>query len=226
MGGRGRGVIDLVLARAFVREHWKWVGAGVVAFIVMISVGYCHPDPEIPERDRRSIDSLTIMKPSFDSTQTARAKAETVFVQRSARGAAVAAQTHESADSLRSVAIALQARAEATGDTLSQWRATALAWRRTADSLDVETDTLRSARDAEKAARLEADARAASERSRRLAAEDLIPRLVADVKGAKGGFLTRLRDRIGVQVGYGVQASADGQIHHGPTISAGVKVWP
>lgn len=215
----------MTLVLAWLRAH-RGTAAAMMAIVVVLAIGLCRGrNTPLPPREQKTIDSLDVTRAPFDSAQLRRAKAETVYIARSAQEAHRGVVSLASADSLRTIANRLQARAEATGDTLSQWRGVAIARK-------LETDTLREAListthalDTQILARLTVDSSLAEEHRRRLAAETLIPRLVADVKGAKGGFFQRLKDRTGVSCGYGVTAAATG-FTHGPTCSVGIKVFP
>jgi hypothetical protein len=215
------------IALAWIRAHRGAAAVyGLVAIAIIIGFARGSPAPKIPAREQKSIDWLDMTRPGFLARTDTLYRTEVKYVQAGEHKAAVADSTHVNVDSLRQRALIAEAVAFASRDTSTQWRAAALAWHQTADSLTTETDTLRASRDDEKAARLQADARAALVRVRLDSSEDLNRRLAKDVKGARGGILRRLADRVGVSAGYGVQMANDGTIRHGPTVSLGVKFWP
>lgn len=216
----------MTLVLAWVRAHLAPV-AIAAALVVLLVFGICRGrKTPLPPREQKSKDSLEVTSAPFDSAQLRRAKAETVYVTKSAQEARRGVASLASADSLRTIANRLQVRAEATGDTLSQWRAVALARGAEADTLRAALSTTTHALDLQILGRLAVDSSLTEERRRRVAIEDLSNRLAVDVQKAGGGFFTKLRARIGVSCGYGVTAAMTGSITHGPACLAGIKVFP
>jgi hypothetical protein len=148
---------------AWITDHWKSIAIWTPFVLLVLYVGFCRPKRNpIPSKEQRTIDSLSITKPAFDSTQLARSRAETVYVAQSAHEARRGAQSAGVADSLREIANALQRQAEAEHDTVSTWRAVALAREREADTLRSALSTTARALDLQISARQEADARASA----------------------------------------------------------------
>lgn len=161
-----------------------YVAVAIVGVVSVALFARCGHTPAIPEAERHTIDSLAITKPAFDSTQHARAKAETVYVTRATHTVAVAEATARTTDSLRRVAIVSEARAEAEGDTASLWRTAARDWHTTADSAIASRDSLRHAVGD---LRLALDLRGVEltdEHKRRVAGDELALRLAKEFRHA------------------------------------------
>lgn len=162
----------------------RMMGA-LILFAVLLAVLLlytCRPEPTpIPEKERKTSDSLEMTKPGHAAQVETLTVRETLFVRQSNRTAAVAGVSLRTADSLRTVAIVAQRAAETAGDTASLWRRVAMVNRAEADTLRVALDTMTAARANEQTARLAADRRATLEASRRVALEDFSRRLEADL---------------------------------------------
>lgn len=150
------------------------VGAGLVA--------YCRPTPTpIPRTEQRTIDSLAITKPSFDSTTHALAQRETIFVAQSRQNAQIAALVRRTADSLRQVANVAEASARAARDTSSRWFRVAQLNRQEADTLRVALDAATIRGNQLDSALVASRERGNLLNARLLSVEDLSHRLAADV---------------------------------------------
>lgn len=155
----------------------------VVIIAATILVAYCRPKPTpVPPKEQKSLDSLAITKPAFDSTVQAKAKAETVYIARARENAAIAASVRHVADSLRQVAIVAQRAAEDARDTSSRWFRVAQLNRQEADTLRVALDRQTARADNLFEAMTTAEARAQLLTARLVSVEDLNHRLTADLQ--------------------------------------------
>lgn len=165
-----------VLARA--RSYWREavIGLLLVSVLVLSMMTCQYRKSGLKPATLRTIDSLAITQPAFDSSQLLRQQVEDTHVAAAlelaritARLTAVAAQQRRIADSLAS---------------LQQWQAAYNARTREADSLRVAVDSATARATRLSSALAAADARATDERLRRLAVEGLNKRLQNDALDA------------------------------------------
>jgi hypothetical protein len=159
---------------------YELIGLAVLALIVVYVLGRCAHSHGASPKTTRLTDSLAITRPTFDSTITATAKAETVYVTRATDHAQTGTWTRVRADSLHLVADSL-AKAASSAE---QWRAAFVVKSQEADTLRQVASHFEHAFGEERAARLEADARADAERERRQALERLNASLAHDLARA------------------------------------------
>lgn len=160
-----------------------------VAFVLaMIVFGVCHRTPTpIPPKEGKTVDSLKATAPDYTARRDTLIKHETTYVAISRQNRLQAAKSAASADSLRRLAIAAEARAQAATDSVSalvQWRAAAIGYHAEADSLRSAVHSLDSALTAQVLAHAAADARADEAERRLLATADLAGRLAKDLQRA------------------------------------------
>jgi hypothetical protein len=178
--------LELALSVAEMHRRASYTALGIAAaFVILFVFMFCRLKSNvIPPKDQKTIDSLAITQPTFDSSRQATITNETGNVTQSATNARQARQALRAADSLHRLAIIAQQRADAARDTLSRWFTVATL-------RGVENDSLRSANrglDSALAQQTEAthaaDRRAALDSARRVALADLSAKLASDVKTA------------------------------------------
>jgi hypothetical protein len=175
--------VNLVVAWA--REHWKNLAIWTPVAALVLYVGFCHPKKNpVPPKEQHTIDSLAITQPAFQAHRDTLILRETTYVRASTQEARKATIATHAADSLRTIADAAQARAVAAGDTLSEWRAAALARQQEADTLRSALSTTTHALDLQILARIAADDRATASEQRLTAVQNLSERLARDVQAA------------------------------------------
>jgi hypothetical protein len=157
----------------------------VVGLVILFLFMFCRAQPNVvPPKEQKTIDSMGVTKPIYDSTRKENVKAEGASVLRSSTHVRQATTSLHAADSLHALAIVVQRLAEAQHDTASLWHAVAMLKEKENDSLRASNRGLDSALQQQKIATAFADQRAHIDSIRLVASSQLNDRLANDVKTA------------------------------------------
>lgn len=170
----------------FLRRYWRWIAGAIVA-LVALSFAFCRPQPKpVPPKEQKSIDSLTITKPTFDSTQHAVTEGAKKVITKIVHDSAAAVAARKIADDYRRIADSALAVARASHDTTSAAFVAAENATKEANQLRAMNDTLRSDLSIAKDTIAALVHQIKRDSTRQNATDDLNARLAADIRRGDG----------------------------------------